>query len=158
MGHTDDISTATSHDGVIPWASYQIRKIAGCACAGDAGNVFRHLLQRKPLVSDPSMHHVTCVTHMPWCMPGSLTRGCEENVPSVPSACATCNFTYRVRGPWKHSLPALCLGNPLPMNSAHKIPVIWSFGDFFVISLNPALNKESSDKWFGHRNTHVTSL
>ena len=22
------------------WASYQIRKIAGCACAGDAGNVF----------------------------------------------------------------------------------------------------------------------
>ena len=23
-----------------PWASYQIRKIAGCACAGNAGNVF----------------------------------------------------------------------------------------------------------------------
>ena len=23
----------------IPWASYQIRKIAGCACAGNAGNV-----------------------------------------------------------------------------------------------------------------------
>ena len=26
--------------GVISWASYQIRKIAGCACAGNAGNVF----------------------------------------------------------------------------------------------------------------------
>ena len=25
---------------IIPWASYQIRKIAGCACAGNAGNVF----------------------------------------------------------------------------------------------------------------------
>ena len=24
----------------MPWCSYQIRKIAGCACAGNAGNVF----------------------------------------------------------------------------------------------------------------------
>ena len=24
----------------IPWASYQIHKMAGCACAGNAGNVF----------------------------------------------------------------------------------------------------------------------
>ena len=61
------------------WASCQIRKIAGCACAGNAGNVFpRHRLQRKPLVSDPGMHHGTCVTHVPWCMSGSLTRGGGE--------------------------------------------------------------------------------
>ena len=26
-------------------------------------------------VSDPAMHHGTCVTHVPWCMPGSLTSG-----------------------------------------------------------------------------------
>ena len=26
-------------------------------------------------VSDPDMHHSTCVTHVPWCMPGSLTCG-----------------------------------------------------------------------------------
>ena len=25
---------------LLPWASYQIRKIAGCTCAGNAGNVF----------------------------------------------------------------------------------------------------------------------
>ena len=25
-----------------------------------------------PRVSDPDMHHGTCVTHVPWCMPGSL--------------------------------------------------------------------------------------
>ena len=25
--------------------------------------------------SDPNMHHGTCVTHVPWCMPGSLTSG-----------------------------------------------------------------------------------
>ena len=71
------------------WASYQIRKIAGCACARNAGNVFpRRRFQRKPLVSDPGMHHGTCVTHVPWCMSGSLTCGDGENVPGIPGACA----------------------------------------------------------------------
>ena len=28
-----------------------------------------------PRVSDPGMHHGTCVTHVPWCIPGSLTSG-----------------------------------------------------------------------------------
>ena len=36
------------HSSVVPWASYQIRKIVCCTCAGNAGNVFpRHRLQRK---------------------------------------------------------------------------------------------------------------
>ena len=71
------------------WASYQIQKNAGCACAGNAGNVFpRHRFKRKPLVSDPGMHHGTCVTHVPWCMSGSLTCGDGENVPGIPGACA----------------------------------------------------------------------
>ena len=71
------------------WASYQIRKIAGCACAGNAGNVSpRRRFQRKPLVGDPGMHHGTCVTHVPWCMSGSLTCGDGENVPGIPGACA----------------------------------------------------------------------
>ena len=52
------------------WASYLIRKIAGCACAGNAGNVFP-----APRVGDPEIHHGTCVTHVPWCMPVSLTSG-----------------------------------------------------------------------------------
>ena len=59
----------------------------------------RHRLQRKPLVSDPGIHHGTCVTHVPWCMSGSLTRGDGENVLGIPGACATINFTYLVRGP-----------------------------------------------------------
>ena len=72
------------------WASYQIHKIAGCACAGNAGNVFpTHRLQRKSLVSDPGMHHGTCVTHVPWCMSVSLTCGGGENVPGIPGACAS---------------------------------------------------------------------
>ena len=28
-----------------------------------------------PLISDPDMHHGTCVTHVPWCMAGSLISG-----------------------------------------------------------------------------------
>ena len=76
-------------DSRNPWASYQIRKIAGCACAGNVGIVFPHpRFQRKPLVSDPDMHHGTCVTHVPWCMSGSLTCGDGENVPDIPGACA----------------------------------------------------------------------
>ena len=62
---------------------------AGCACAGNAGNISpRRWLQRKPLVSDSDMHHGTCVTHVPWGMSGSLNRGGGENVPGIPGACA----------------------------------------------------------------------
>ena len=60
----------------------------------------RHRPQRKPLVSNPSMYHSTCVTHMPWCMLGSLTCSGGENVPGIPSACAAHNFMYLARGPW----------------------------------------------------------
>ena len=59
-----------------------------------------HQLQREPLVSNPGMHHGTCVTHVPWCMSGLLTRGGGENVPGIPGACATHNFTYLARDPW----------------------------------------------------------
>ena len=59
----------------------------------------RHRLQRNPLVSDPGIHHGTCITHVPRCMSGSLTRGSGENVPGIPGASATCNFTYLARGP-----------------------------------------------------------
>ena len=43
---------------------------------------------------------------MPWCMPGSLTSGFllirwRGKRSSIPSACATHNFTYLVRGPWR---------------------------------------------------------
>ena len=61
-------------------------KIARCACAGNAENVFPHgPLQRKPLVSDPGMHHGTCVTHVPWCMSGSLTRAGGKTFPAFPA-------------------------------------------------------------------------
>ena len=33
------------------------------------------MLGTPPRVSDPDMHHGTCVTHIPWCMSGSFTSG-----------------------------------------------------------------------------------
>ena len=60
----------------------------------------RHWLQRKPLVSDPGMHHSTCVMHVPWSMSGSLTHGGRKNVPGVPGAYLILNFTYLIRSPW----------------------------------------------------------
>ena len=84
----------------LQWASYQKRKISGCACATNAGNVF----PATPRVSDPGMHHGTCVTHVPWCMPGSLTSAFlwirwRGKRPDIPGACAIRKFTYLVRGP-----------------------------------------------------------
>ena len=64
----------------------------------------RYRLQGKPLVSDPGMHHGTCITHVPWCMSGPLIRCGGENVPCIPGACATHNFTYLARGPLSQAL------------------------------------------------------
>ena len=66
------------------WASWQIRKIAGCACAGNAGTFSRPSRVRNP----------TCMTYVSWCMPGSLKR-CflwsrwRGQLPCIPGACAT---------------------------------------------------------------------
>ena len=42
-------------------------------------------LQRKPQVSDLCVHHDTCVTHVPWCMFGLLTRGGGKTFPALPA-------------------------------------------------------------------------
>ena len=79
------------------WASFEIPKIADCACAGNAGTFLP-----PPRVSDSDMHHGRCVTHVPWCMSGSLTSGFLW-IPyrwKRTGACATLNFTYLVWGPW----------------------------------------------------------
>ena len=109
----------------------------------------RHRLQRIPLVSDPGMHHGTCVTHLPWCMSGSLIRGGGENGPGFPGACATSNFACLVRGPcnltsisfqkpwrfctWNHS--ALCLWPSWPIT--HNMT--WIFHTFLMLIQRPVL-------------------
>ena len=89
-----------------------------------------HQLKRKPLVSDPGMHHGTCVTHGPWYMSGSLTRDGGKNAPGIPGACAIRNFTYLVRGPWvtqeSFSMSSLCgiqIDNANNNNNDNNTPI-----------------------------------
>ena len=102
MRHSESTSHRQStHCGlVMPYGIIQLNwfsmgllpdsNIAGCACARNAGNVFPHRrLQRKPLVSDPGMHHGTCVTHVSWCMSGSLTRLAWKTFPAFPAHAQT---------------------------------------------------------------------
>ena len=113
-----------------PWASYQIRKIAGCACAGNAGNVFpRRRFQRKSLVNDPGMHHGTCVTHVPWCMSGSFTCGDGESVPGIPGACAPAILriwqeAHHLDRCWPISLTHICVNTVYPKKYPHGFVVL----------------------------------
>ena len=61
---------------------------------------FPRRLQRKPLVSNPGMHNGTCVTHVPWCMSGSLTLAGGETFPALTAHTQPGNFTYLIRSPW----------------------------------------------------------
>ena len=131
-----------------PWASYQIRRIPGCAWAGNAGNVFPcRRFKRKPLVSDPSMHHSTCVTHVPWCMSGSLTCSNGENVPSIPCACAILRIWQEA-----HTIPNKICDNS--ETSRHMgISVIRMFKRYIEGLQNITFNKIwfsmfSDKKWF----------
>ena len=51
-----------------------------------------HRLQRKLLVSDPDMHHGTCVTHVPRCMSGSLIRGGGKTFPAFAAHAPPANL------------------------------------------------------------------
>ena len=77
------------------------------------GPLTRYVKLRVPLVIGTGMHHGTCVTHVPWCMSGTLTRGGGETVPGVPGACTTLNFTLLVGGPCSyHTHLFMTQGNP----------------------------------------------
>ena len=120
---------------VLPWASYRIRKTAGCACTGNAGKVFhRRRLQRKLLVSDPDMHHGTCVTHVPWCMSGSLTCGGRENDPGIPGACAPAILRILQEAHAKRLSMLRCISS-----TSYTIPtsvccIMFYYSDIIVIS------------------------
>ena len=81
------ISTHTQYRMYGPLTRYVKLPVAHAPIMPD--RLPRHQVQRKPLVSDPGMHQDTCVTHVSWCMSGSLTRGGGENAPGIPGACAT---------------------------------------------------------------------
>ena len=64
-------------------------------------------------VSDPNIHHGMCVTHLPWCMPGSLTIGFlwsrwrgkrSRHSPRMhnPQFCVSVKRPMTIRLPGKH--------------------------------------------------------
>ena len=98
---------------VVECQSHRVHHVRGClwVCGGVIGPLFGYVklrvvhapgmqgtLSPSPRFTDPDMHHGTCVTHVPWCMPGSLTGDGEENVSGIPGTCATHNFTI-----WKEA-------------------------------------------------------
>ena len=68
--HLDGVTNAVH---ALLWASCQIRNIPGCACAD------RELFPRHRRFGIPTCIRAralrTCVTYVPWCMPGLLTCG-----------------------------------------------------------------------------------
>ena len=102
----------------LPWAFCQIIKLWVAHAPRMPGTFFP-----PPCVSEPNIHHDTCVKHVPWFMPGLLTCGFLwswwwENVPSIASACATRNFAYLVRGAYSpaHRLSSVTFQKSLANN------------------------------------------
>ena len=107
---------------MITHASYQIRKNADCACARNAGNV-----SLSPRGSDPDIHHGTCVTHVPWCMAGSLTSGFLWNRWQGKRS----RHSWRMRNPQfyvsgKRPIPTnLVEGRPIPTSLVEVEALAW---------------------------------
>ena len=90
------------------WASCQIRKIAGCACAGNAGNAFSPPPTSKETASKRSRHasrhvrHARAVMHVGIAYPrwrGKRSRHSRRM--------RTRNYTYLVRGPYRLGINVL---------------------------------------------------
>ena len=67
IGKTEYFMLRRPPDGLLAWHV----KVRVAQLPGMPG-----LFSPPPRVSEPDMHHAgTCVTHVPWCMPESLTSG-----------------------------------------------------------------------------------
>ena len=70
----------------------------GCACTGNTGNVFPVIAGKRFWHAS---RHVRAVMHAGIANQRfPLKSAAGENVPGIPGACSTCNFTYLVRGTW----------------------------------------------------------
>ena len=85
--------TIRTDNGLFPRASYQIRKIAGFACAGKAGNVFPATAFKE----NRGWAIPACITarawpHLPWCTSGSGTCGGGKTIPAFPAHAQPANL------------------------------------------------------------------
>ena len=85
-------------------------------------------------VNDPGMHRGRCVTHLPWCMPGSLTSVFRWWGKRSLHSRSMCNPQFGVSGkrPMMKSRPgrALSITGPLwgrPVDSPHRGTVMRAF-------------------------------
>ena len=111
---------------------------------------------KETVDSDHGMYHGTCVTNAPWCMSVLLTHGGWENVSGIPSACATHNYTYWIRGPWTEIRePSYYVRVPysesfslfFSLFVSHSLSFPRSFSRSFVLSLHfhiPSLSNSFS--------------
>ena len=77
----------------------------GCACAGNAGNVFPATTGKQSRHASRHVRDARAVMHAGIansCFP--LNSAAGGNVPGIPGACATLDFTYLVRGPWNYGI------------------------------------------------------
>ena len=75
---------------------------------------------RHQLFSDPDMHHGTCVTHVPWCISGSLTGGfLWSRWRGKRYRCHVSNAL-----PWKLTPPSIC-NNQLYYKVTPRVIVLW---------------------------------
>ena len=92
----------TDNEACRPTSIARASLLASCNVVSPQSCFFNGLLARyvKPLISNPDMHHDTCITHVSWCTWGSLIHDDRKNVPGIPGACATRIYSYLARGPW----------------------------------------------------------
>ena len=86
-----------------------------------------------PRVSDTDMHQSACVTHVPWCMPRSLTssfllRSVDgKTCPTFPGHAHPAILPYLVKGPWSTKSRENLETQHLKDNNARGTICIWSF-------------------------------
>ena len=87
----------------------------GCACAGNAGNVYPVTAGKRSRHASRHVRHARAVMHAGIANYRFLLKSAAgENVPGIPGACATCNFAYLVRGPFVYRHKASCNGCRTP--------------------------------------------
>ena len=152
------------------WASCQIHKITRCACAGNAGTVPQNRESAIPkCIMARTWHTCRDACRDRW-LADSFEAVGEENVPGVPGACTTHNFTYPLRDP-RASLLVCCKKNSLVTGGCpHKRPVMYNYDIFFNVNLNQlyktitlpmfsdAIVSPQQMKWYLERETCVTYL
>ena len=90
-------------------------------------------LSPPPQISDPDMHHGSCLAHVPWCMSGSLTSG----------------FLWsrwrgeRSRHSWRMRKPQYCVSGKRPMSPSLR----WALMD--VVSINKWLRSLCLNTFIG---------